>query len=45
MKKMGELIGGFFEEYTYVFARTPNAGPHSLAMTFERPVTPAFARP
>lgn len=29
----------------YVFTRTPNEGPHSLAMTFERPVTPAFARP
>ena len=30
---------------SYVFARTPNEGPHSLAMTFERPITPAFARP
>ena len=32
-------------EENYVFARTPNEGPHSLAMTFERPVTPALPVP
>lgn len=41
----GQLEDSDKEEWRwyYVFARTPNEGPHSLAMTFERPVTPAFA--
>lgn len=33
------------QKRTHVFARTPNEGPHSLAITLEKPVTPAFAMP
>lgn len=29
----------------YVLARTPNWGPHSLAITLVKPVTPALAMP
>ena len=46
-QSVGSRVAGGFMGFckAYLLARTPNWGPHSLAITLDSPVTPAFAVP